>query len=158
MLPQNSLVKETSFDNIFSAINMGNCVLFVDSLSIAFNLDVKGFKQRSISSPNNEIIIKGPQEAFVESIRVNTSLIRRATNTENLIIENVLVGKLSKTPCSICYLKNIANSDLVAEVRYRLNNLEIEEKYECENNKYNELYLKVKIIEILEVLCKKELE
>lgn len=39
-----------------------------------------------------------------------------------------------------------------------LNNLEIEEKYEYENNKYNELYLKVKIIEILEVLCKKELE
>lgn len=36
-----------------------------------------------------------------------------------------------------------------------LNNLEIEEKYEYENNKYNELYLKVKIIEILEVLCKK---
>lgn len=145
LLPQNSLVKETSFDNIFSAINMGNCVLFVDSLSIAFNLDVKGFKQRSISSPNNEIIIKGPQEAFVESIRVNTSLIRRATNTENLIIENVLVGKLSKTPCSICYLKNIANSDLVAEVRYRLNNLEIDsllstgqlEQLICEDNKFN---------------------
>lgn len=39
-----------------------------------------------------------------------------------------------------------------------LNNLEIEEKYKYENNKYNELYLKVKIIEILEVLCKKELE
>lgn len=39
-----------------------------------------------------------------------------------------------------------------------LNNLEIKEKYEYENNKYNELYLKVKIIEILEALCKKELE
>lgn len=39
-----------------------------------------------------------------------------------------------------------------------LNNLEIEEKYEYENNKYNELYLKVKIIEMLEALCKKELE
>ena len=39
-----------------------------------------------------------------------------------------------------------------------LNNLEIEEKYEYENNKYNELYLKVKIIEILEGICKKELE
>ena len=39
-----------------------------------------------------------------------------------------------------------------------LNNLEIEEKYEYENNKYNELYLKVKIIEMLEVLCKRELE
>jgi len=39
-----------------------------------------------------------------------------------------------------------------------LNNLEIEEKYEYENNKYNEIYLKVKIIEMLEALCKKELE
>lgn len=39
-----------------------------------------------------------------------------------------------------------------------LNNLEIEEKYEYENNKYNELYLKVKVIEMLEALCKKELE
>ena len=39
-----------------------------------------------------------------------------------------------------------------------LNNLEIEEKYEYENNKYNELYLKVKIIEMLEVLCKRELK
>ena len=39
-----------------------------------------------------------------------------------------------------------------------LNNLEIEEKFEYENNKYNELYLKVKIKEMLEVLCKKELE
>ena len=36
--------------------------------------------------------------------------------------------------------------------------MKIEEKYEYENNKYNELYLKVKIIEMLEALCKKELE
>ena len=145
LLPQNALVKETDFNNIFTAINMGNCVLFVDTLSIAFNLDVKGFKQRSISTPNNEIIIKGPQEAFVESIRVNTSLIRRATNTENLVIENVSIGKISKTPCAICYLKDIANSDLVAEVRYRLNNLDIDsllstgqlEQLICEGKNYN---------------------
>jgi len=145
LLPQNSLVKETDFNNIFSAINMGNCVLFVDTIAIAFNLDVKGFKQRSVSTPNNEIIIKGPQEAFVESIRVNTSMLRRATNTENLVIENVSIGNISKTPCAICYLKNIANSDLVAEVRYRLNNLDVDsllstgqlEQLICENNKYN---------------------
>ena len=45
---------------------------------------------------------------------------------ENLVIENVSIGKISKTPCAICYLKDIANSDLVAEVRYRLNNLDID--------------------------------
>ena len=39
-----------------------------------------------------------------------------------------------------------------------LNKLKIEEKCEYEKNKYNELYFKVKIIEILEALCKRKLE
>ena len=100
--------------------------MFVDTLEVAFDIEVKGFKQRSIDSPSNEIIIKGPQEAFVENIRTNTSLIRRIINNENLIIENIEVGKITKTKCAVCYIQNITNSDLVNEVKYRLNNLEID--------------------------------
>ena len=61
----------------------GNCVLFIDTLDKAFDIELKGFKQRSVDVPNNEIIIKGPHEAFVENIRTNTSLIRRIVNNEN---------------------------------------------------------------------------
>lgn len=79
-----------------------------------------------MSSPNNEIIIRGSQVGFTENLRTNTSLLRRYINNENLVIESVELGKISKTPCAICYLKNIANSDLVAEVKYRVNNLNID--------------------------------
>ena len=126
LLPQNNVKKVQTFSEAFNGVNMGNCLLFVDTLPIAFDIDVKGFKQREVSSPNNEIIIQGPQEAFVENIRTNTSLLRRIVNNENLVVENIEVGKLSKTKCTVCYMKNIANSDLVAEVKYRLNNLEID--------------------------------
>ncbi len=126
LLPQNSVKKVTNFEEAFSGVNMGNCLLFIDTLSVAFDIDVKGFKQRSIESPSNEIVIKGPQESFVENIRTNTSMIRRIVNNENLIIENIDVGKLTKTKCCVCYIKNITNSDLIAEVKYRLNNLEID--------------------------------
>ncbi|MEI3355897.1 MAG: spore germination protein [Clostridia bacterium] len=105
---------------------MGNCVLFVDTLNVAFDIEVKGFKQRSIDTPNNEIVIKGPHEAFVENIRTNTSLIRRIANNEDLIIENIEVGKITKTKCALCYMQNITNTDLIAEVKYRLNDLEID--------------------------------
>lgn len=104
----------------------GNCALFVDTLNVAFDIEVKGFKQRSIDTPSNEVVIKGPHEAFVENIRTNTSLIRRIVNNENLIIENIEVGKITKTKCAVCYMENITNSDLVNEVKYRLNNLEID--------------------------------
>lgn len=126
LMPQNTVKEVTDFDEIADGINSGNCALFVDTLNLAFDIEVKGFKQRSIDTPNNEIVIKGPHEAFVENIRTNTSLLRRIVNNENLIIENLEVGKITKTKCAVCYMQNITNSDLVNEVKYRLNNLEID--------------------------------
>ena len=126
LMPQNSVKKITSFSEAANGINSGNCVLFVDTLALAFDIEVKGFMQRSVDSPNNEIVIKGPHEAFVENIRTNTSLIRRIVNNENLIIENLEVGKITKTKCAVCYIQNVTNPDLVNEVKYRLNNLEID--------------------------------
>lgn len=126
LMPQNAVKVEQTFESIISSINSGNCALFVDTLNVCFDIDVKGFKQRSINSPNNEIVIKGPQAAFVENIRTNTSLLRQFVNNENLIIENIQVGQISKTNCAVCYMKNITNNDLVAEVKYRLNNLKID--------------------------------
>lgn len=126
LIPQNSVDKVTDFSDIYSAINMGNCMLFVDSLDTAFNLDVKGFKQRNIDSPSNEIVVRGSQEAFVENIRTNTSMIRRLVNNENLVMETLTVGQITKTQVSIGYIKSLANEDLVAEVRYRINNLSVD--------------------------------
>ena len=126
LIPQNSVTILKNFDDAISSINMGNSLLIVDTIDVAFDIDAKGFKQRSISSPQNEIVVRGSQEAFVENIRTNTSMLRRLVNNENLIIENCTVGKISKTKIAVCYLKDIANNDLVAEVKYRVNNLDID--------------------------------
>ena len=126
LLPQNSVKKVSSFEEIFDGVNSGNCALFVDTLSICFDIEVKGFKQRSVDTPNNEIIIKGPQEAFVENIRTNTSLVRRIVNNEDLVIESLSIGNVTKTKCAVCYIQNITNTDLISEVKFRLNNLDID--------------------------------
>lgn len=126
LLPQNSVEERKNFDDIVSSINAGNAGLFIDTLDICFDIEVKGFEQRSLDNPNNETVVRGSQVGFTENLRTNTSLIRRYVNNENLIIESSSVGKLSKTSCAICYLKNIANSDLIAEVKYRINNLDID--------------------------------
>ena len=126
LLPQNTVENRTKFDDIVADINSGSCALFIDTLDICFSIEVKGFERRGLTSPNNEIIVRGPQVGFTENLRTNTSLLRRYINNENLIIESINVGKLSKTSCAICYLKNVANTDLVSEVRYRLNNLGVD--------------------------------
>ena len=116
--------------------------MFIDTLDQAFDIEVKGFKQRSIDTPNNEVVIKGPNEAFVENIRTNTSILRRIVNNANLIIENIEVGKITKTKCAVCYIQDFTNQDLINEVKYRLNNLDIDslfsagelEQFICDSN------------------------
>lgn len=131
LLPQNSIEKMTSFDDLVQGVNSGNCALFVDTLDFAFDIDIKKFSQRSISEPKNEPSVRGSQEAFVENLRTNTSIIRRTINNENLVIENLTIGKSNKNNCAVCYIKNIANSSLVAETKYRLNNLDVDYVLSC---------------------------
>lgn len=126
LIPQNNMKMMTKFKDVFDRVNFGDCGLFVDTLSVAFAIDVKGYESRSISEPKNEIVVRGSQESFVEKLRTNTSMIRRLINNENLIIENATVGKVSKTKVAICYIKDIANDDLVSEVKYRINNLNVD--------------------------------
>ena len=126
LIPLNDTKKVTSFKEVIEAVNFGECALFIDTIDTCFLSDVKGFEKRSIENPINEMVIKGSQEAFVESIRTNTSMIRRMVNNENLVIENAEVGVISKTKCAICYMKDIANNSLISEVRNRINNLSID--------------------------------
>lgn len=126
LVPQNTMKRATSFEEMFSSVNIGDCALIVDTISTCFVIDVKGFEARTISEPKNETVIRGSQESFVEKLRTNTSMLRRLINNENLIIEDTTIGKVSKTKVAVCYLKDIVNNDLVAEVKYRINNLDID--------------------------------
>lgn len=126
LIPHNDVKKLKNFEDVITDVNSGDCALFIDTIDTCFLCDVKGFEKRNINPPINEIVIRGSQEAFVEAIRTNTSMIRRLVNNENLVIENTSVGAISKTDCAICYLKDVANDDLVSEVKYRINNLNID--------------------------------
>ena len=126
LVPQNDVSTETNFEDIIKKVNAGVSALFVDTLENAFMIDAKGFQTRSISRPDNENIIRGSQESFVESIRVNTTLLRRIVNNENFVIEETNVGAISNTQVAICYLKNVANPDLVGEIKYRIDNLGVD--------------------------------
>ena len=91
-----------------------------------FCIETKGFKGRSVDKPVTESVVKGAHEGFVENLRTNTSMLRKIINNEHLIIEEMSIGKISQTKVAICYIKDITNDDLVAEAKYRLNNLKID--------------------------------
>lgn len=126
LVPQNDIATDKKFKDIIEKVNAGVSALFIDTIDSAFMIDAKGFEKRSVSPPENETIIRGSQEGFIESIRTNTTLLRRIVNSEELIIEELTVGKISNTKVAMCYLNNVANDNLVKEVRYRIDNIGVD--------------------------------
>lgn len=126
LLPHNQIKLESTYTKAIEEINFGGCALFVDGLNMAFTADVKGWEHRGVEKPNNEIVIRGPQEAFNELLRSSTAQIRKRIKDENLIVEDIIVGKVSKTPCCIVYIRNVTNDGLVDEVKRRLDNIRVD--------------------------------
>ena len=115
-----------SMDTVFEEINFGSCVVFVDGFSKGFVVDVREWGHRSIDKPENEQSIYGPQEAFAEMLRNNTALVRKIIKSEKLSAEGIKIGKKSKTRGVMLYISDIANPDLVNEVRRRLNGINMD--------------------------------
>lgn len=126
LIPQNRVISSNNFKGVIEKVNFGFCSLFVNTLEIAINIEVKNFKDRNVEKPQNETVIRGSQLAFNENLRVNTALIRKIINNENLIIEEFNVGKITQTKIGVCYMKNITNNSLVNEVKKRINNISVD--------------------------------
>lgn len=126
ILPHGQIKETKEYSQIINEITFGGCGLFVDGIDSAFTADVKGWEHRAVEKPISEQVIRGPHEGFNEQLRVNTALIRKILKDERLVAETIEVGERSKTPCSMMYIKDIANVDLVDEVRRRLENIKID--------------------------------
>ena len=101
----------------------GDVLLLIDGCRQGIVVDAKGFPQRSVGKAENEVVLRGPQEAFSEAMRVNTALIRRHLRTNKLKLEQKTLGRYTRTPVSIVYLDGVANENIIAEVHRRLDNI-----------------------------------
>lgn len=86
----------------------------------------RAFEMRSVEEPTSESGVRVPREGFTESLRVNTSLLRRRIQNPNLWIESLRIGRVTQTQVAIAYVEGIVNDELVSEVRRRLQRIEVD--------------------------------
>ena len=104
----------------------GNGMLLIDGFDRAVIISAKGFPKRGVEKPENEIAVQGPKEAFAESIRINTVLIRRRIRDANLKCRQLTIGKKSKTDVAVMYMKDSVRSDILDSVLERLEKIDID--------------------------------
>jgi spore germination protein KA len=102
----------------------GDCAVFIDSAEVALICSTRGWRDRSIEEAATEATIRGPRDAFTETLRTNTSLIRRRIKDPSLRIEQFTVGRRTKTDVALLYIKGVVNEDLVDEAKQRLTRID----------------------------------
>ena len=112
-------------DTVAMKLVNGFCVvLFPGAGAVAF--EAKTPEKRGLSAPSVENTVKGPKDAFVETSRTNTSLVRRHLRSPDLRIHETVVGRRSVTNVSVLWMAGITNEELVARMKKRLNEIDID--------------------------------
>lgn len=116
----NSVKRAKTYGEAFRGVLMGDTAVVVHGMGYALLCETKGFDRRSVGKPENESSIMGSKEAFSESIRTNTTLIRKIIKSERLVSEFVKVGNLTGNTCALMYMDGLANPELIECVKERL--------------------------------------
>lgn len=99
-------------------------VLFPGAGAVAY--EVRTGVSRTPSAPEVENTVKGPKDAFVETMRINTSIIRRHLRTPELRLYQTVVGRRSLTNVTVAWIEGITNQNLVRRMKTRLASIDID--------------------------------
>lgn len=113
-----SMTRCGEMDALVSALLGGSVALLGEGQALCF--EVKSQNRRAVTEPQAEKTVKGGKDAFVETLRVNTALVRNRLRTPKLKLRQTVVGRKSRTDVSVLWIDGVAREDSVAQVTKRL--------------------------------------
>ena len=112
-------------DKVAFLLVNGFCVVLFPGVG-AIGFEVRTPDKRNTNPPEVENTVKGAKDAFVETIRSNTSYVRRHLRSPDLRIYETQVGKRSLTNVSVVWLEGITNPTYVQRMKERLKEINID--------------------------------
>ncbi len=125
VLPYVEIDRETKLETVVTAILSGTSAMIVDGYDEVFMIDARTYPVRSIDEPQDDRVLRGSHDGFVETMVFNAALIRRRIRDPRLTMEPFKVGAKSKTDVVLCYMDGICNQKHLEVMRKKLQNITI---------------------------------
>lgn len=124
-IPAAQVQPQNDWNILLKNLLSGTILLFFDGVDRGFTIDIRQYPVRSIDEPQNEKVIRGAKDGFVETLLFNANLIRRRIRSPQLTFEILSVGSQSKTDVAVAYLKDEADPNLINNVKNRLQGIDV---------------------------------
>ncbi len=113
-----------SVDTLITMVLAGCTAFFADGFGKnAIVIDLRTYPARNTEEPENDRVMRGSRDGFVETLIFNTALIRRRIRDTSFTVEYISVGTSSRTDMALCYMTDSADMDYVAELREKIKNI-----------------------------------
>ena len=111
--------------DFIKSVLSGGIGMIVEGYPDAIIIDARTYPVRSVGEPDNDKVLRGPHDGFVETLVFNTALLRRRIRDTALTTEIHSVGKVSQTDVVICYMKGKVNDKMLSALRKKLDSINI---------------------------------
>lgn len=118
--------KQKNMKDAITSLLSGELIMFIDGEDTCIVIDARKYPARMPAESNIEKVTRGSKDSFVETIVFNTALIRRRLRDPRLRFEIVKVGARSQTDVAVAYIQDIANPDLIEDMKSKLNKIKID--------------------------------
>lgn len=114
---------ETSGDikKICTNVLSGYAALLVEGFDKAILMDTRTYPQRDTAEPDNDKVLMGSHDGFVETLILNTALIRRRIRTPDLTVKALQVGSQSQTDIALVYMESKVDKKFLRKLVDRIN-------------------------------------
>lgn len=120
-------VKElATMEECMAALLAGNAIFFLEGYTRALKISSKGYPGMGVTAAQSEKVLRGSREAFSESVKINSALVRKRVRTTKLKVEELFLGKQSNTLVNLVYMENLAYPNLLEQIQERLTAFEID--------------------------------
>lgn len=126
LLSAGEIETSSAIEKISHTILSGDTALLIAGSKDCIIVNSRGFETRGVQEPTIEAVVRGPREGFSENIRTNTSLIRRRIKDPDLVIEAAVIGQRSGTDIAFVYIKDIADPQIVEEIKTKIESIKID--------------------------------
>ena len=126
-IPYTEVSTETDAGKFAYQIMSGTAgMLFEDFGAAGIILDVRSYPTRGIEQSENDRVLRGAHDSFVETIKRNSTLIRRRIRDPRLTFEKLTVGRLSESDIVLSYIDGVADAEYVAMLREKISSIDVD--------------------------------
>ncbi len=115
-----------TMEEAMAAMLAGNVVLFIDHFAKAIKIGSKGYPGSGVMKAESEKVLRGSKEAFSESVKINTALIRKRIRDTRLKVKEKPLGRYSNTMTATVYIEGLAYPQILENLEKRLESFEID--------------------------------